>query len=140
MARSAKGTNRERGRPSRQENISAPRLMMAELRPPRAPLLPPPEGRGRLRVLRGLFFHLETQKTLKKMSQAIIPAGMGGGGGLLMRHFVLFSISVVFFVSTQPHTLKLSGGSRDGRYRRRPPVEPPCIFMNTSPDCCLTFM
>lgn len=56
MSRSAKGTNRERGQPSRQENISAPRLMMADLRPPCAPLTPSSRGVGAAACAEGTFF------------------------------------------------------------------------------------
>lgn len=122
----------------RQENISAPRLMMAELGPCATKSL---LQKGGGRDGRYFFFSL---RDAENESQAIIPAEMGGGEGLLMRHFVLFSISVVFFVSIQRHTLMLSGGGRDGRapgtYLRRPPVEPRCIFMSTSSNRCLTFM
>lgn len=39
VLRTAKGTNTERGQQPKQENISTPQLMMAELRPPHPPSL-----------------------------------------------------------------------------------------------------
>lgn len=67
MSRSAKGTNRASGRPSRQENISAPRLMMAELRPP--PVrhqLPPSMGWGGFACAEGTFFPFGDTENVKE--------------------------------------------------------------------------
>lgn len=72
-------------------------------------------GGGAAACAVGTFFSFgDAENVKKKCHKQLFLQEWEEVGGLLMRYFVLFSISVVFFVSTQPHTLKLSGGSRDG--------------------------
>lgn len=121
MSRSAKGTNRERGRPSRQENISAPRLMMAELRPPCAPLTPSSRGAGAAACAQGtfLFFIPKCRKTLQKSVTSTYSCRNGRRGGAAHE-----AVSPVFhiwgFLFLLSHTRSSSrGGSRHGRLQSR---------------------